>query len=433
MATVLLLGSAPLCLSQCREVVWPEDSALAQRARKEVDRLANAKNMRDYRSATSALSWLARNAPRADTNLFRDADIIYGELLRRERNQTVKELYLDSIYRFYDFRARHCDKDLDVDEARALALYRHFVNIDPRQVKKALDSLISLKGEQASDRMLVAYMESVRTEYRKYDKLSEKEILAAYNTTIRVAEQKRSRVRRLRQSEETVARLMDDIDAILFSMIVVDCQFVKRILGPRFRAYPDDLMLARRIISLMLQNQCVDEPLWLQAAERIYIAQDQPDYTLAKSVGLRYFKGQNFGQARYYLSEAARLAPTPRDRSETLVLVGQIEGRTDKAKARSTFMAALEADKGNKEAYERIGDLYYNSEKSCAGDEPIAAMLVYLLAYDYYQRAGNGKKTAITREKFPTKEDLKRWGYTEGQQIAVECWIQETTTIRSRN
>lgn len=420
-------------ISQCREIIWPSDSALAARAKLEISRLQDAKKKKNYRVATASLAWLARNAPRADSNLYIDAEAIYSELLTRERNRTVKRFYLDSIYRFYDLRVLHCEKTFDVDEARALALYRLFLADEPEVVRKELDSLVRREGERSSEQLLVAYMESVRTEFRKYDKLKEKDILQFYQVAIKAAQDKRRHVRKLKRPEEPVMRLMDDIDAILFSMIVVDCQFVKKILGPRFREYPDDLMLARRIISLMLQNQCVDDPLWLQTAERIYIAQDQPDYTLAKSIGLRYFGAKDFTQARYYLSEAAQLAPTGSDKSQMLMLVGQIEGRTDKTKARTTFRNALEADKDNKEVYEHIGDLYFQSEKSCGGNEKITPLLVYMLAADYYQRAGNGKKLTAAREKFPTKEMLKQWGYTEGQKVDVECWIQETTAIRAKN
>src|SRR5690606_5447971 len=134
-----------------------------------------------------------------------------------------------------------------------------------------------------------------------------------------------------------------------------------------------------------------------------YIGQNQPDYTLAKSIGLRYYNAKNYTQARYYLGEAVKLAPTGSDRSEMLMLVGRIEARTNKAKARTLFREAIEADKSNKEAFEHIGDLYFNSEKSCNGDEKITPLLVYMLAAEYYQRAGNGRKISMAREKFPSK------------------------------
>ncbi|MEJ1239026.1 hypothetical protein WBG78_12905 [Chryseolinea sp. T2] len=431
-AFVLVLA-AQLCAAQCQEIVWPTDTAVAQQAKLEIARLQTTRTGKDYRNATRALTWLARNAPRADTNLYIDAERIYGELLDRERNETVKRMYLDSIYRFYDLRVRHCGKAFDVDDARALALYRHFVASKPELVRKELDSIIRKDGEITSERILLAYMESVRVEFRKYEKLKDKDVLLYYNRAMRIAELKRAHVRKLKQQEEPVMRLMDDIDAILFSMVVVDCQFVTKTLGPRFREYPDDLMLARRIISLMLQSQCIDDPLWLQAAERIYIGQDKPDFTLAKSIGIRYYSKKNYSQARYYLSEAATLAPTGTDKSEMLLLVGQIEARSDKLKARATFRRAIEADKNNKEGFERIGDLYFNSENSCIGNEKITPLLVYMLAADYYQRAGNGQKISKARERFPTKDQLKQWGYSAGQEVSVECWIQETTTIRSKN
>jgi|GEM_PF-3587900 hypothetical protein len=422
-----------ICAAQCRDIVWPADTILAMQAKKEIARLQSAHKAKDYRNATRALTWLARNAPRADSNLYIDAERIYGELLDRERNQTVKMIYLDSIYRFYDLRELHCEKSFDVDDARALALYRHFVNHQPQLVRQRLDSLIRRKGEFVSERVLVAYMRAVKEEFRKYEKLKEKDVLVFYNRAMGVAEKKRGHVRKLKLPEEPVMRLMDDIDAILFSMVVVDCQFVTKTLGPRFREYPDDLMLARRIISLMLQSQCIDNPLWLQAAERIYIGQDKPDFTLAKSIGLRYYSTKNFNPARYYLSEAVTLAPTGPDKSEMLLLVGQIEAQSDKLKARATYRRALEADKNNKAGFEYIGDLYFHSEKSCSGKEKITQLLVYMLAADYYQRAGNGKKISQARENFPTKDQLKQWGYSEGQQVSVECWIQETTTIRAKN
>jgi hypothetical protein len=418
--------------AQCGDVVWPKDTAMALEAKRKIVQLRDAHKARDYRKATTCLTWLARNAPKADTGLYLQADRIYSELLSRERNLTVKKLYLDSIYRFYDLRVRYCDKSFDVDDARGIALYRHFVADQPEVVRKALDSMIRRGGELTSSRILVAYMESVKTEFRKYNKLRDNDVLSFYNRAIHVAELKRGHVRKLNLPEEPVMRLMDDIDAILFSMIVVDCQFVTKTLGPRFREYPDDLMLARRIISLMLQSQCVDDPLWLQAAERIYIGQDQPDFTIAKSIGLRYFKTKNNSQARYYLAEAADLAPTGEERATMLLLVGQIDAKTNKSKARETYQRALEADKNNMEGYERIGDLYFDSESSCGG-EKITPLLVYMLAADYYQRAGNGKKISAAREKFPTKDMLKSWGYTEGTKVDVKCWIQETTTIRSKN
>jgi len=59
--------------------------------------------------------------------------------------------------------------------------------------------------------------------------------------------------------------------------------------------------------------------------------------------------------------------------------------------------------------------------------------LVFLLAADYYQRAGNGKKVAMAKEAFPSKEDIFLVNYKAGDSKKVECWINESTTIRTRD
>src|SRR5690349_10541013 len=111
---LLLVLACHSGFAQCREVVWPKGTALVEEAKRRIAQLHGAHKTKDYRNATGALSWLARNAPRADSTLYLEADHIYGELLSRERNQTVKTLYLDSIYRYYDLRVRNCDKSFDV-------------------------------------------------------------------------------------------------------------------------------------------------------------------------------------------------------------------------------------------------------------------------------------------------------------------------------
>jgi len=98
------------------------------------------------------------------------------------------------------------------------------------------------------------------------------------------------------------------------------------------------------------------------------------------------------------------------------------------------FRQALEVNPGNKLAYEKIGDLYYNSFEGCAKKVNQADdRLVYLLAADYYQRAGDGKKVAMAREAFPSKEEIFLIDYKQGETKSVGCWIGESTTIRTRD
>jgi hypothetical protein len=111
-----------------------------------------------------------------------------------------------------------------------------------------------------------------------------------------------------------------------------------------------------------------------------------------------------------------------------------MQAKADKSAARALYRQALDADPGNKDAYERIGDLYYGSFDQCKKEVHQAEdRLVFLIAADYYQRAGNGKKVAQAKENFPSKEDIFLIDIAPGATKSVGCWIGENTTIRTRD
>jgi tetratricopeptide (TPR) repeat protein len=277
-------------------------------------------------------------------------------------------------------------------------------------------------------------METVKKAFLKFHKLTDAQVLTYYNRAMKIAESKQRVARRKGESQQPFLTLKDDIDAILFSIVVIDCNFVKKNLGPRFRQHPNDLVLAKKILSFMLQNQCIEDPLWLQAGERLYKSNTEKDYSLARTLGLRYFVTNNYGKAQPMLEDALARAPGDAEKAELLIYLGRIRARTDKSEARKMFVEALALQKGYKEAYERIGDLYFDSAEECGkGSNPVDKTLVYIIAASYYQRSGNDTKVSSAREKFPTKAEVNQAGYVNGSQILVPCWIQEMTTIRTKD
>ena len=132
---------------------------------------------------------------------------------------------------------------------------------------------------------------------------------------------------------------------------------------------------------------------------------------------------------------ALEVAPGNAEKADILIYQGSIEGRRgSKSAARDLYRQALAADGTKKEAYEKIGDLYYGSSSDCAKKETMAEdRLVYLAAYDMYQRAGETKKMAMAKDQFPSKEDIFLVNWSVGDTQRVTCWINETVTIRTRD
>jgi tetratricopeptide (TPR) repeat protein len=183
----------------------------------------------------------------------------------------------------------------------------------------------------------------------------------------------------------------------------------------------------------MLQEKCTDDPLWLEAAERI--VQEEKDYGILKNLGIRYMALENFTKAEEMFKQALEVAPGNSEKADILIYQGAIESRNgSKAAARELYRQAVAADASKKEAYEKIGDLYYNSFADCAKKESMAEdRLVYLAAYDMYQRAGDAKGMARAKEQFPSREEIFLVNWNAGDTQRVGCWIGESVTIRTRD
>jgi tetratricopeptide (TPR) repeat protein len=221
-------------------------------------------------------------------------------------------------------------------------------------------------------------------------------------------------------------------------MVKVDCEFVKKNLEPKFKANPTDLALAKKIFGFMLQGKCTDDPLWLEAGEAIHKGTPvaERDCGLAKNLGIKYLSKENFDKAEELLKEAQTICTEGKDKAEVLIYLGNIESKKgNKVAARDLFRQAATADPANaKDAYEKIGDLYYNSFGDCAKKVNQADdRLVYLAAAEYYQRSGNGKKVAMAKDAFPSKEEIFLVNYKVGDAKTVGCWIGESVTIKTRD
>jgi tetratricopeptide (TPR) repeat protein len=227
----------------------------------------------------------------------------------------------------------------------------------------------------------------------------------------------------------------DAVDGILIGMVKVDCDFVKKNLAPKFKAHPDDLALAKKIFNFMLQGKCTDDPLWLESLEAIDKHNPEKDYGLKKTLAGRYLAAGDFAKAEPKYKEALEIATSPADKSETTVYLGMIESKKGNySGARELYRQAASLDASNKEAFEKIGDLYYNSFDNCAKKQSQAEdRLIYLAAYEMYQRAGNSALMSRAKAQFPSKEDIFLLNWVAGSSQKVGCWIGETVTLKTRD
>jgi len=443
MKTRILTGTLSLALTfcsiassyaQCKEVKWPEDAALRAKAEESKVLYEDYNKANQAKQAQAPLNWLLANVPELHSSLYINGVDVYDKLAGAEKDPARKKVYVDSMMIIYDMRIKNCGEEGPVTNRKALSFLTYRINEDPAQALVILDKVFKLNGNNILDATLVPYMQTVRLNALKFKNLTDAQILERYDGVMGVVDSKIKKAQSEGKPIDKYKKMKDDIDAVLISVIKVDCDFVKKNLEPKFKQNPNDLTLAKKIFSFMLQGKCTDDPLWMEAGESIHKNSPDKDFGLAKNLGLKYYSLDNLDKAEKMLKEALPLASNGADKAEVLIYLGQLQAKTDKPAARALYRQALEAEPGNKDAYERIGDLYLGSFDACAKKVNQADdRLVFLLAADYYQRAGNGKKVANAKEGFPSKEEIFVIDYKVGDSKPVGCWIGESTTIRTRD
>jgi tetratricopeptide (TPR) repeat protein len=126
-------------------------------------------------------------------------------------------------------------------------------------------------------------------------------------------------------------------------------------------------------------------------------------------------------------------AKSPAEKAEALIAVGSIQAKKDPAAARESFKQAATTDPSNKDAWEKIGDLYASATDCKKRQNTAQDRLIYLAAYEMYAKAGSNRKMSTMKGMFPSKNELGGINWKEGDFKPVGCWIGDTVILKTRD
>jgi tetratricopeptide (TPR) repeat protein len=434
-AIMMMMGVYSNALSQCKEFLWPADKAKAEES---VAVWGDAIKQGNYRQATPGLQWMLANAPKWNTKLYIDGVEIYDKLAEKETDPAKKKVLVDSLLMIYDMRIQNCGDEINVMNRKVYACYKYYKTKEKvAELLAMYDKIYETSGNNISDNNLVAYMTTIKNYQTLHKNLTDEQILQRYDKIMAVLDVKLKKAQeQSKQADiDKLKSYKDAVEGILISIVKVNCDFVRKNLVPKFKQNPNDLALAKKIFSFMLQDKCTDDPVWLEAGEKIHEMSTEKDFGLVKTLGSRYVMNGNLEKAEGLYKEALPLAPTPQDKSEIQTYLGGIESKKGNyVGARDLYRQAITTHSSNKEAYEKIGDLYYNSFDNCSKKQSLAEdRLVYLAAYEMYVKAGNNQLMARAKAQFPSREEIFLLNWQAGSNQKVGCWINETVILKTRD
>ncbi len=410
----------------------PDDPALADETKRRFARSVDEVMVKRWREAANAINWLMVNTPELYDGLYVNGYKAYEELYLAESDESRKKIYLDSMFISYKLKDKYFELNNREINNLAYRYYKYYKSDKTKypEMKAAFDRAYE-KPEVVINNNFVAYMDVYRRIFLTLKTVTEEEVLDVYTKINSEIDHRISQGR----SADRLNRYKGAIDQMLTSVVKVDCEFISTKLYPELQKDSGNLKMAKKILQLGLTGKCSAEDFFLEAA--IVVNDNEPTPTLTKLIARGYAAKKNVVEAENYFKQALFLVGEGGEEAAEIYMsmakmfaVNQL-----KAGARDAAMNAMENDfkSSSAEAYNLIGDLYMGSFDDCKKQKSqIDDRAVFLLAHDMYAKAGNTKGMTAAKEQFPTIAQVFEQNKKEGDKLNVGCWIQRSTTIRTR-
>ncbi len=394
------------------------------------------------KDAVTPWYWTFRNCPRATENIYVDGAKIIGYKIRNAADAKKKQL-IDTLMMVYDQRIKyfpnnyrsHLPQEGYILGRKGVNLYQ----VDPNSYKKAYEILkrsVDLEGAKSKGAVLVYYFRAITKMARQGD-VDTAAVVDAYDHISDIVDMNIKKF-----EAQNNSRKLSEYKNIKGSIELTFEPFAKctdlvRIYQKKYDAAPSDVDLLKKIIRILENKRCSEDPLYFNANVSLYKADPSPES--AYLIGKMMLKKEKYQDAITYLKAATHSDDTAKVVKIYMYLADAYRSLNNFPQARAMARASLKYDRHNGAAYMLIGDLYAESAKKC-GNNDLTSKVAYWAAVDKYIQAKKAdpemadalnKRIAIYKAHFPTTETMFFYNIKAGDKYKVPCWINELTIARA--
>lgn len=168
-----------------------------------------------------------------------------------------------------------------------------------------------------------------------------------------------------------------------------------------------------------------------------------PTSARANNVGAYYYDQKNYDIAIPYFQKSIELTSDSADKFNILLALGDTYRQLDQfEEARDAARKAIELDSTSAKPYYLIGVLYLSSGKKCGPGTGFDSQRVIWPALDYFEKAKTLDESFASivdplikdyNKYLPTRSEVAAKGLRVGATYTVPCWINEETTVRTKD
>jgi tetratricopeptide (TPR) repeat protein len=410
---------------------WGADKPEAQGKWFLLNQLVKAK---EYQRARPEVNWLLTNAPNLKVDLYIQSSKVY-EMLERKAKGAEKVVFQDTVLMIYDTRLEKFGDSSNVYNRKGLIYYRYTYK-KPNQ-KNVLYAFYTdayrLNKDKTYSANLLSLMKLAR--YKKAEKsMIDDEVLTLYQKIMATLNLQKADalLKGNTRSHDAIVRNEEKVVQELLKAINITCDFVKTNFGSNLQNNPEDLDAAKMIYNLMLEQKCFDEPLFQQSMA--LILEKEPSYGGYKNQGHIFKNQKKYSKAIVSYNKAIELASSNEQKGELYLSIAKLYlSKENKSKAKEYANKCISIKYKASDAYTIIGNLYMYSYDECKSGDPVKDRLIYIAAYNMYSKANNQKRMKEAKENFPSGGDIHMHNMAIGDNVKIDCWINETVQVQKRD
>jgi len=384
----------------------------------------------DPKLALSLWKVAYRVCPQSQKTLYINGVDMYKDLADKETDKIKKEAYLDTMFSIYDRR-------IEMFGQKGLVLgYKGQSMLVSRQDEKEktfeiLNEALNLTGNNTQSGTLVAAMFAI-INLEKIGKKTKEEVVELFEKTIAICAANKDG-----KDAENYAKAEESIQSVTSPYL--DCAVLVPLAEKNFEANKENVDWLRQTVRLLKAKKCYDTNIFEKLAVAYFKL--EPSAEGAAGMGNLYLGKREFSKAAEWFLKAVDLATTDADKADYTYSIAQAYSYSKNYSSAKTYaLKAAGLKSGWGEPYLLIGDCYAQSASTC-DDGELGKWSVYWAAVDKYQKAKaiDGSVTSDANQKiasisahFPETKDVFFYSKKAGDSYTVGCWINESTTIKTK-
>ncbi len=382
-----------------------------------------------FADAYPAWSWCFNHCPKSTKNIYIQGPNILEKMIEKSEGDT-KEAYIDTLLMIYDKRTKHFgDKGNNLGrKAIAIMTYRQSKAM---QAYKLFEEAVIIDGVETSSNVLGRYFQLAAALVQN-DFITTKELIKLYTEISQIFEQKIS------AGDQEAAKAKEQVDRMLINTGELGCAMLEDVFRPIYEKNLDNRAMLRTIQTIMEQQQCFDSKLFAEVSEKMYAMEKTA--SAAHSLAQYFFKNNNAKKAERYYKESIEMQEDESKKAALYFELGLLYfNQMDQYQtARSYAKKAIGADPEHGKSYKLLAQIYASVASDC-GENEFEHLTVYWAVVDKLLKAksvspelADEVNPMISKysQYFPTKKDAFFYEVMEGEAYTVNCWINETTTVR---